>query len=362
MKKQKPALKFLDLRPYQLMCLVCRLDEGRKAGSKDRLDRILKTIRAQPDIPVTLRCNVEGTYRYQNPGRAADTPEGPLFNLKRDLDILQKFGLAPGDTRPARELFERLYERIKTTAGICGYKNTRGRAWRGCTRTFRGFYETGMAKGLDHLIPPRPADKKKEFKERTARDVLEAKILSIRPHHLMCMACFYGTRKPLAPIAEDNLYEAIAAIQKNPEIPVRLIAGCCMICPPCSRYEPKTGLCLGSHGMSLRDQHKDLTVLQRLGLAYGDTLPGRELFRRLFAAIPSTTLVCGYGNGVVRGHEWTVCGGPEGCVGYVKARQSGMGFLPRRAGLRVNRSPRRPQKKMPAKHPSSLKLRRAGAK
>ncbi len=98
--------EFLSIRPYQLMCIVCKIGEGFTSDLKDkRLNEILKKVRENPDMPVTLRCNVEGIYRYQNPGKDEDTPEGKLFNIKRDLDILQKLGLVPGSTRPARDLF-----------------------------------------------------------------------------------------------------------------------------------------------------------------------------------------------------------------------------------------------------------------
>ena len=87
------------------------------------------------------------------------------------------------------------------------------------------------------------------------------------------MSCFHGGQEQLAPIAEDNLFEAIDAIQQRPEIPVTLIAGVCMICPPCGKYDPVNKLCVGGRSMALRDQKKDLDVLQKLGLKYGDTLP-----------------------------------------------------------------------------------------
>ena len=39
---------------------------------------------------------------------------GLALLLRRDLRILQRLGLVPGDTRPAIELFRRLYETIET--------------------------------------------------------------------------------------------------------------------------------------------------------------------------------------------------------------------------------------------------------
>ena len=132
----------------------------------------------------------------------------------------------------------------------------------------------------------------------------------------------------ISPIEEDNLFEAIDSIQKNPDVPVKLVPGPCMICPPCSKYDPASDLCVGGNAGGIRDQKKDLDVLQRLGLSYGDTFPARELYTRIFAAIPSTRDICGYGDGIHRAREWHVCGGPEGAEAYRKARASGMGIVP----------------------------------
>jgi hypothetical protein len=109
------------------------------------------------------------------------------------------------------------------------------------------------------------------------------------------MSCFYGRSGKLAPIQEDNLFEAIDVIQKNPDIAVTLIPGCCMICPPCEKYDPATNLCVGGHSMALRDQKKDLDVLQKLGLKYGDTLPAQKLYQLVYERIHSTRDICGFG-------------------------------------------------------------------
>ena len=116
----------------------------------------------------------------------------------------------------------------------------------------------GHALGIDAILLPRGEQEKAESKKVSTATIYQATTLQIRPHHLMCMSCFYGSRmdKP-APIAADNLFEAIDVIQKTPDIPVTLVAGCCMICPPCSHYEPETKLCLGGRSMALRDQKKE---------------------------------------------------------------------------------------------------------
>ena len=313
-------------RPYELMCIVCGLGND-EIEANTRLDELRRAIRANPILPLTLACHVDGAYRYQNPGRELDTPEGELFNEKRDLDILQRLGAAPGDTRPAVEWFERLLKFVPGSRGICGCDATACPTWTGCPRAASGSYERGVGLGLSALFPERDAAEKARFKERTAAEVLEADVLRLRPHHLLCMTCFHGGREEQAPIAEDNLWEAAEAMRRRPDIPVTLIRGCCMICPPCSRFDPKTGLCVGGNGMSLRDQKKDLDVLQRTGLAYGDTLPARELLERIYARIPDVMAICGYGDGEARSFEWSICGSAR-TDRYQKGRDACLGLRP----------------------------------
>jgi hypothetical protein len=324
----QPKAQPLEVRPRQLMCIVCRIGAGRTEDLGDAgLTEILAAVREDPKIPIRLCANTDSVYRYVNPGTAENTPEGELFNEKRDLDILQKLGLVPGDTRPAVDMFERLLANIPAAKGVCGYETVTSDAWRGCPRAAGGDYEKGLTMGIGAVIPPRDAEEKAKVKKTSVAAVYEADTLRIRPHHLMCMSCFYGARmEKLAPIQEDNLFEAIDAIHKNPKIPVTLVRGTCMICPPCSRYEAETTLCLGGKSMALRDQKKDLDVLQKLGLQYGDTLPAREMYELLYERVPSTRDVCGYGDGEERSFEWRICGDPEGQESYRKARAAKLGI------------------------------------
>lgn len=316
----------LTVRPYQLMCMVCKIGAGRGDDlGNARLNEILKAVRENPIIPVALRCNVDSVYRFQSPGRDEDTPEGELFNDKRDLDILQRLGLVAGDTRPAGELFLRLFANISTGRGICMYDEVTSGTWQGCADPDRGGYDKGHALGVDAIIPPRLAEEKAAVKKASVQAMYDADVLQIRPHHLMCMTCFHHGRECLEPIEEDNLFEAIDIMQKKPDIPVKLIAGCCMICPPCSKYDPKTGLCIGALGMSLRDQKKDLDALQLIGLEFGDTLPAADLLERLYDRIESAMQVCGYNDGVERAPEWRVCCKPEN-PRYEKGRAARLGM------------------------------------
>ena len=99
---------------------------------------MLAAVEANPDVPITLRCNAGSIFGYQDPGAEEDTPEGADYNMKRDLDVLQKIDLAPGSTLPARVLFKRLWERIPTVEGICGYDTVTSDAWRGCVKAKGG--------------------------------------------------------------------------------------------------------------------------------------------------------------------------------------------------------------------------------
>lgn len=317
----------LEVRPYQLMCIVCRIGGGCGKDLGDaRLAEILQAVRDDRKRPMRFCCNVDTVYRYQNPGHAADTPEGELFNAKRDLDILQKLGLVPGDARPAIDMVARLLTNVPTARGICAYEKTTSDTWRGCPRANSGDYEKGHKLGIQAILPPRDPQEKARVKKESAAAAYQAKTLSIRPHHLLCMSCFYGRAAKPAPLVEDNLFEAVDVIQKNPEVPVRLIAGCCMICPPCSAYDPASNLCLGGRSMALRDQKKDLDVLQKLGLKYGDTLPARQLYELLFARILSMREICGFGDNEPRSPEWSVCGGAKDDKAYQRARAEKLGI------------------------------------
>jgi len=321
----------LDVRPYQLLRIVSKIGEGCTDDlSEPRLTAILRAVRENPVLPLTLRCNVTSTYAYQNPGDDEDTPEGDLFSVRRDLKILQRMGLVPGATRPAIDLFELLLRNIETAKGIVWFDEVTSDTWRGEPRE-SCHYEAGRALGLRTIIYPRADEEMARVKRGLVKVIYEADVLEIRPHHMMCMTCFHGGREELGPIDEDNLFEAIDVIHEDPEIPIRMICGPCMICPPCPSYDLSSGLCIGGRSMSLRDELKDLDVLQRLGLEYGDVLPARELFTRLYERVASTREICGHGDGVERSPEWRVCGGPDGDPRYVKGRAAGLGFLDSRS-------------------------------
>jgi hypothetical protein len=322
----------LQVRPYQLIRILAGIGAGRSHDlGNARLNAILNAVREDPSRPVTLRCNVDTMFRYQNIGRKDDTPGGKAFNDRRDLHVLQRLGLCPGDTRPAVTLFERVIAQVdaRSVADMeCEDVPPSARWPRG--QAISTDYEKGCKLGLAAVLAWRSDEDMAWVKAASAQQILDAHALSLRPHHLLCMSCFYGSARnrnqPLVPIDADNLFETIDAIRRNPEIPITLISGPCMICPPCPLLHPATNRCIGGAAMALRDQKKDLDVLQRLDLEYGDTLPARQLFYRLYAQIASTTDICGHHTGQVTAPEWRVCGGLTGDPGYVRAREEKLGL------------------------------------
>ncbi|MBI3987296.1 MAG: hypothetical protein HY343_10265 [Lentisphaerae bacterium] len=92
----------LIARPYQLLCAVCSIGQGSARPENDRVRRLLEAVRADPDVPVTVRCNAgtDSLFGFQDPGAEADMPEGADYNQKRDLDILHRLDLPPESPCP----------------------------------------------------------------------------------------------------------------------------------------------------------------------------------------------------------------------------------------------------------------------
>jgi len=162
---------------------------------------------------------------------------------------------------------------------------------------------------------------------RTAKQTSSARIrrtaerLYIRPNHLLCILC---TRTAETPLAEDNLVELRQRMEAEPDIPVTLTEGCCMVCDPCNVYHPGEHLCYHAHPKNVL---RDLRMLEILGLLPGATLPAREVYRLIFERIPSCRVVCGWGDGSDNAPFWSPCGGWQGTA-IQDAREAG--FLQRR--------------------------------
>jgi hypothetical protein len=283
----------MRVRPYRLLCAICSLGEGCEAAVPHP-DSLLKAFGRDPDQPLTLACNAGEVFAYQDPGTAEDTGEGAEFNIRRDLEILHKLNLFPGATLPARIILHRMLERIGDVAGICGYESTTAEAWKGCPKAASGCYRRGREKGIDAIIPPLTPEERAAEKRDSMEALRQAGAVRVRPHILLCSVCQYGngTRPPYP---EDNLPELLALLFEKPGTLITLAPHAdWMMCAPCPFRVRELNACVHNRGSGgLPNQMRDLRVLQKLGLAYGATLPGRELYRLLFERIPGTRAICG---------------------------------------------------------------------
>ncbi|OGV71445.1 MAG: hypothetical protein A2269_00620 [Lentisphaerae bacterium RIFOXYA12_FULL_60_10] len=283
----------MTLRPYQLIYAVCALDEQGTLPANPAIRSLLDSVRKEPDLPITLQCNVGEVFSYQDPGTKEDTPEGSEFNVRRDLEILHKLNLAPGCTLPARIIFNRLFDFIETLDGICVYNTTTSDAWRGNTRAVADAYARGRAKGISALLPVRSEPDMKQSKTESIAAMHKADAIDVRPHILVCSVCQYGngTRPPFA---EDNLPELLALILEKPGVRIRLAPHAdWMMCAPCPYRESSLNACVNNKGTGgLPNQLRDLRVLQILGQRFGDVVDARELYRRLLERIPGTLALC----------------------------------------------------------------------
>ena len=313
-------------RPYQLLCAICSIGQCVDRPEDDKVNRLLQAVRADPHVPVTVRCNIGSLFAFQDPDSEDDTPEGADYNQKRDLDILRKLDLTPGVTLPARVLFSRVFDRIATASGICGYDTVTSDAWRGCPKATSGYYEKGHAAGIAAIIPPRDEKEMRQEKERSIAALRSAKEINMRPHLLLCAVCQYGEGiRP--PFAEDNAPEFLdIVLNENPDLMITMAPGAdWMICAPCPWRDPDRSACFTGRNCcgGLYNQIKDLNVLQTLGLTYGTKMKAGEFYRLALEKIPWTERVCALDNAGLPPHSlwWNACDARTPQTEYQKGRE-----------------------------------------
>lgn len=268
-------------------------------GLKDKLCAIKK----DPQIHIRLVTSFD-----EMGARTEMFYQQSVIERKRDLDVLQKLGLSPGDTRIARDLYEVINERIKNVKDICAYGGNYSDKWPPCPLAKEDYFQKG-AEGLNKL---KDKEKMSYWKEISCKEIEQADKIIIRTHHLLCIFCYIGTDFPggkYLPLEEDNLYEVWVKMRENPDIPVTIIEGPgdCMVCPPCHGFDNERKLCyVGCH---LRDRKKDTDTLQKLDLLPGETLSARELVERIYEKIPDNKDICTYEYQAIP--QWRNCAGRE---------------------------------------------------
>jgi len=312
------------IRPYQLLCLVCALGESEAGPQDKKLKALLDQIRKSPDTPIALRCNAGVGWRFQEPGPAEDSAGSPEFNQKRDLTILQRLDLPPGETLPARILVHRLLKLVPNVAGICSYATVTSDAWKGCPKATSGFYEKGHEKAAQILIPVRSQEEMARDKEASIKAIRAAESVRVRPHIVVCSICQYGSGvRP--PFKEDNLPELLQMVLADrPDLRITLVSGAdWMICAPCPYRNPELGLCVcgGIMAGGLYNEVKDLNVLQHLGLTYGTTMEARDLYKLILEKMPTVEGVCALDfEGKSRYSVWRDACGGKPTTEYLKGR------------------------------------------
>lgn len=297
----------VPVRARGLLGLVC-LREGVAAPNMPAgLDELLKSILACTHLPLTLTSSVDwngGPYQFPR----GDTP----YERRLDLCVLQRLGLGPGDTRPARHLFTYLAEVARDLKGIAVFDNPTEN-WPNWPAEAVAAYEQGIKTAW-----PLPQDEAAAaaMKVKSVAELEAADHLYLRPHHLGCILCKYGTGMN-GPLSADNLWEPLQKMIANPDIPVTLVEGDCMVCPSCASFDPQSGSCVAACG--LRDRLKDLDTFRFLGLLPGDTLPAREFLKLFRERIRDMGEICYYGDN--QPYLWRSCGkngGVNAAQGWIR--------------------------------------------
>jgi hypothetical protein len=307
-------------RPHRLLCLFCALEQPKAVPAPEAVVRLAEAVRRDPGVPLALRCPSHDSFGYQSPEPETADPARDCFMQKQDMEVLFRMDLAPGTVLPARIAVARARKAVTSVSAICGYGVATSPAWAGCPLAGTGLYERARETGLDTIFPPREKGEMERDKASSLEAMQAAPAIRTRPHILLCAVAQYG-RGIRPPFKDDNLPELLQFVLERPETRIELVGGAdAMMCAPCGARCPGRGTCMGPgfvNSGGLFNELKDLRILQILGLTFGDALPGRDLFRLIFARMPTTVNTCALERSVP---ELSVWWDPCPCGGYEKGR------------------------------------------
>jgi len=325
----------LDVRGHHVLCAVCARG-GCKTPPPGRrvIDRMLRWMWRYPYAPLRITADIDVNRAhyldvYEDRGarplpRNFDKRRRDYVWRRRDLEVCRLLDIAPNTVLPAFEVYRILFARVKTLEGICTSRVARSRDWPECPHAKKGYYariagapraglaeqtEQGEAldgRGLWAMVRPRTREDMARAKRRSAEAIRNADRLYIRGNHLLCILCTAHVDEPLI---QDNLIELRRRMEEDPDIPVTLTEGCCMVCDPCNVYHPGEHLCYHAH---FRNQLRDLHTMERLGLPPGATLPARELYARVYDRVGDLREICAWNDDTpTTTHLWKACGGAQ---------------------------------------------------
>ena len=338
-----PEAEPLTVPAHHLLCAVC-VRGGCKSPppGKSVIDGLLKALWQYPYVTLKITADLDVNRAhfldvYGGRHRKALPPdyerrEADHDSRRKDMEVCRRLGIVPGSTMGAFTAYSILLGRAPALDGICRTGSRPSRDWPQCPCAGKGYYEKiaqeprrGLAeqtregeqmdgKGIWALLRPRSRQDMLRAKRESARYILEeADHLYIRPNHLLCILCTAGVDEPLI---QDNLVELRQRMEQEPDIPVTLIEGCCMVCDSCNIYHEGEHLCYGTH---IKNQLRDLRMLEILGLRPGGTLPARELYALVYERIGALRDVCAWGDELNTAPFWAPCGGWQ-TDAYEKAR------------------------------------------
>jgi hypothetical protein len=236
------------------------------------------------------------------------------------MELCRVLGIAPNSILQPYHLYIILFSRKPTLEGLCRTGSDPSEAWPQCPYANKGYYEkiasapgTGLeqqtlqgekmaGKYIWAMVRPRTRKEMLAAKKESADYIMhKANRLFIRPNHLLCILC---TMDQQAPLIQDNLIELRKRMEQDPDIPVTVSEGCCMVCDPCNVYHPGEHLCYHAH---FKNTLRDLMFMEKLGIAPGTTLPARELYALIYRKLKSLKDVCGWRDGSNYSPLWTPC-------------------------------------------------------
>lgn len=327
-----PNAKPFEVRAHHLLCSICvRGGCDDPPVGRQNIDNLLKSVWEYPYLMLKITADIDVNRAHYLDVYSARQRKGlprkyrerkaDYIGRRKDLEVLRRLGIAPNTVLPAYLAYTILFDRARTLEGICASSSRASADWPECPFARKGYYEriTGErgyglkeqtelgeamdGKGIWSILRPRTRDDMNAAKAASAKLIDNADRLFIRPNHLLCILCRADAQEPLI---EDNLVEVRKRMERDPGVLVTLTEGCCMVCDPCNIYHQGENLCYGTH---IKDQLRDLNILERLGLKPGATLSARELYGRVYARIGSLRDICAWGDELATAPFWSPCGG-----------------------------------------------------
>lgn len=345
-KLTRPDVEPLEVRAHHLLCAICMRGGCRNPPTeKRRIERLLKLLWQYPYLPLKITADLDlnrahyldiYTGRGKKPlPRNYWKRQADFVGRRKDLETLRRLGIAPNTVLPGYLAYTILFSRARSLEGICRLATPGSAEWSECPHARKGYYERAIGgrtyglkeqtelgeamdgNGIWAIIRPRTREDMSRSKATSVRAIQKADRLFIRPNHLLCILCKADAKEPLV---EDNLVELRMRMEEDPNLPVTLTEGCCMVCDPCNIYHEGENICYGTH---IKDQLRDLNILEKLGLRPGATLSARELYNRVYERIGSLRDICAWGDELDTAPFWSPCGGWRS-DSFERARREGL--------------------------------------